>query len=380
MRRVRVSARAVVPPPGSPPYTFFDSDGNSNVWRVIDGVPTRLTDYTGVTGTEQKSSPDLSPDGWLVAYDENFPGPNGEGQIKIVSATAGDAPSTVESPDDAGGPWMIHPTWHPDGNALLYIHADPVEGFDGSIVAVELANPGVETVLYTPSVVGSPNGYGVFQPRYSPDGTKIAFLLNGEAGSDPNDEGLYVMDADGSNVTQIDNWGTSGYGFQGQQFGWSPDGSLIAYWASEDAFGKLYVIAPDGTGKTRIDVGDVAVSPDLGANVQKCMTQFCWAPAGDYVVASASWWNGSSIVMVPWRFELDGVTPETRISDTDGPLPNSSFFEGVYVFQNRIWFIPEVTPGNVSSMALDGSDVRIEHEIADDDGQPFGNGDGWVYP
>jgi Tol biopolymer transport system component len=56
-------------------------------------------------------------------------------------------------------------------------------------------------------------------PRYSPDGTKIAFASQpiGELGN------IWVMSADGSSIRQLTTEGTL------EWFSWSPDGREIAY-------------------------------------------------------------------------------------------------------------------------------------------------------
>ena len=54
-------------------------------------------------------------------------------------------------------------------------------------------------------------------PAWSPDGRKIAFARNGSG-----DDGIYVMDADGSDVRRL----TSG---QDLEPSWSPDGTQLAF-------------------------------------------------------------------------------------------------------------------------------------------------------
>lgn len=60
---------------------------------------------------------------------------------------------------------------------------------------------------------------GAFEPAWSPDGTRIAYMLNRDEGPEG---GLYVMNADGSGNTQLACCSDGG-------LSWSPDGAAIAY-------------------------------------------------------------------------------------------------------------------------------------------------------
>ena len=86
------------------------------------------------------------------------------------------------------------------------------------------------------------NGSGVTQltratasheqhPAWSPDGRRIAYRSAGE-----NDQDLFVMDADGSNPTQL----TDGP-FEASDPAWSPDGKQIAFMCDAD----LCLIGPE---------------------------------------------------------------------------------------------------------------------------------------
>src|SRR5438445_7064369 len=89
-----------------------------------------------------------------------------------------------------------------------------------------------------------------FYPKWSPDGSKIAFVSNRDT-TDGTTE-VYVMDADGSNPKRL----TNNAGFE-SSLSWSPDGNKIAF--SSDmatretsmALNDIYVMNADGSGITR---------------------------------------------------------------------------------------------------------------------------------
>lgn len=344
MAGMRIAGSAVVAPTGELAYTVLEDDANGfqAVWCLIGGVPTRIY---GDAGEDEPNNAILSPSGTLIAVNDNFPGPNGEGQIKTSAAEAAVSP-TVVSDDDAGAPWMIHPSWRPDNGGLVYVHAAPTEGFNGSIVAVDLDTPGTETVLYTPAVVGAPGGHGPYRPQYNRDGTKIAFILNAEAGGSTAITGLYVMDADGSNVTMIDNW-TDGYGFNGSQFQWTPDDRIV-YWDSNGD--DLWIIDADGSNKTQLNT-------DGTTSGRACrVTNRCLDTGDGFVIGT------TPAAFEIWRWELDGSGGIMLYDDGPGTIQN---FQCVYVGpDNRIYWVYQLTPGKIASVAIDGSDFVINHDTS----------------
>ena len=110
-----------------------------------------------------------------------------------------------------------------------------------------------------------------YEPRWSPDRSKIAFLRYGLTEVAPGVQRfssyLWTMDADGSDEVSI---------AETDSFDWSPDGSRIVFGESVD----LWTAAPDGTDRTRLtsDVGfddDPKWSPDGSSIVYTCEFEIC---------------------------------------------------------------------------------------------------------
>lgn len=125
-----------------------------------------------------------------------------------------------------------NPTWSPDGQWIA---------FDRSLAPLAEAD-----IYIVPATGGSPVNltnspqYVDEEPTWSPDGRRIAFH-RAAAGSSA---GLYVMDADGSNVVRI----ATGPLLPSDPE-WSPHGRWIAVVDQENA---IYLISPDGTRQRRV--------------------------------------------------------------------------------------------------------------------------------
>jgi len=104
-------------------------------------------------------------------------------------------------------------------------------------------------------------------PCYSPDGTKIAFVSDRDGPSKP---GIFIMNADGSNVRRI-SFGKGKY-FQPV---WSPRGDLIAFTKQVEGTFYIGVISPEGTGERLVSQGYLVESPT-------------WSPNGRYIMYSRS--------------------------------------------------------------------------------------------
>lgn len=363
MGGIRLGGSAVAPCQGLP-YSVSLFDDGFFVYKcaaqILSGAEPEFEDI---------SNPLLSPDGTKIAYDCNFPGPNGEGQIRSQPVAGG--AYTVVSADDPGGSYFLHPNWHPDNDTLVYVHADPTTGFFGDLVTAKVSNPKVETVVYA-----SPDTtkYGPLRPQFNRDGSKTAFFLDGSTTAIAATTGLYVMDADGSNVLQLDSWATSSprssYAYDGSQLAWGPDDTI--YYGRYSFTGgpnpqQIYKIQPDGTGQTLL-------TTDGETSVQNCrITNRAFKPDDSALIISSAWPTRLATGWTVYELALDG-SGGVRLNDTNGP-DNIEYFRPVYVHpqDQRIWFIENgvSTDGIIASMALDGSDYRIEQNISSIPGQTF---------
>jgi hypothetical protein len=192
------------------------------------------SDWTG-------REPAWSPDGLRLAYVCSCGGIS----VMDVDGSQDHALTSAANFDESS------PTWSPDGTKIAFVDTTRNE---------------LQVVPADASAAPSPllraDGNPA-SPKWSPDGTKIAFTLRRHTG-DGQTSNVYVIDADGSNLTQL----TTGSSVD-RDPSWSPDGSDIAFVRWDDATkNELMVMNADGTGQHPVATGEI--EPDLIA----------WQPGG----------------------------------------------------------------------------------------------------
>ncbi len=121
-----------------------------------------------------------------------------------------------------------------------------------------------------PRPITAASDVGDNMPVWSPDGREIAFVSNRD---DPSVPGIYVMNADGSNIRAVGprEWSFLTYPE------WSPDGREILFSAGNSYLGlNLYVMNADGTRVNQLTSGPAS--------------DYCaqWEPDGSRIVFSSN--------------------------------------------------------------------------------------------
>ncbi|MBJ7356699.1 hypothetical protein [Nocardioides sp.] len=206
--------------------------------------------------TESNFNPTWSPDGRWFAFNRF--------ETLLVARADGSDTRVLDSAP------VYRPSWSPDGTRLVYTLRP--NGVTGQIWVINADGTDRHMIHQGPSVEA---------PSWSPLGDKIAFQRRrtptvGEPVSDTDTE-VFVMDADGSNVTQLTtntDPDAPGLAVDGDPT-WSPDGSQIVFYSSRDGScaptmpyceGDLFLMNADGSDVTRLPgpgfEGDTSWSPD----------------------------------------------------------------------------------------------------------------------
>src|ERR1051325_10274309 len=205
-----------------------------------------------------------------------------KGRIAFHSSRDGDFDIYIMNADGSGVTQLtkntvneFDPIWSPDGKQIAFGRC-----LDVCDAVVINADGSGERVLF----------HDGFPRAWSPDGTRMAFSTNGE---------VYVMNADGTGVTQL----TQGGGFP---TAWSPDGRQIAFNSDRDGDNDLYVMTSDGTGITQLTNDPASDEGDHAG----------WSPDGKRFLFSSTR-DGGDLDIFVMNPHGSGVTQLTRNFDDD---------------------------------------------------------------
>lgn len=174
--------------------------------------------------------------------------------------TKGESHIYVMNPDGTGltnltnGPsWDEYPTWSPDGKHIAFVSNRDDEIFQLFMMDADGSN--VTSLISRKDLV-------VTEPSWSPKGNKIAFA--GQKPYEPATNDVYVLDLDTFNITNLTH--SAGSDLYPT---WSPDGTKLAFASNRDDLKNLrfdiYVMNDDGSNVKRLTsfgAYDPSWSPD----------------------------------------------------------------------------------------------------------------------
>jgi dipeptidyl aminopeptidase/acylaminoacyl peptidase len=190
--------------------------------------------------------------------------------------------ATLSVEDYATMPQVSAPHWSPDGKQIAYVVAKAdltkaISTYDSDLWLIDADGRNDRRLTYTASAD--------FRPRWSPDGTRLAFLSD-RGGRNA----IYVLDPRGGEARLLGNEPTAV-----REFEWSPDGKQIAFTRIDE---------PSGEGEPRV-VGEneralhlYLADVESGksrklTNDQLTTFSFDWAPDGSEIAMARS--NGTGL-------------------------------------------------------------------------------------
>jgi Tol biopolymer transport system component len=323
----------------------------SNVWLVgSDG--TNLKPLTRITAAGADTTAAIfSPDGRKLAFvssraldGSDAANSNGTPNIWTMNPD-GSGLTALSLLKNVGPKAASNPRWSPDGTRLAFESARPLDGSD----APELGNPlniwvmKADGTSPTPLTRHTLPGSDTFAPFWSPDGSKLTFASSQNA---------FVMNADGSTVVQLTKITVSGVVASSPL--WSPDGTRLSFMSNQALDGSdtanlnftnnIWVMKNDGTGAT-----PVTRLTAFGANAMGGV----WSPDNSKLLfISERALNGTDLANAAnnvWVVNADGsgaspLTKLTAVGAGTGEFPTWSRDGSKIAF--------------ASSRALDGSDAE----------------------
>lgn len=209
-----VSADGLVTAVGFGSTTVLSESGNASA-----SVGVEVSDFGRIVWA--KSSSTNPGNIWVMR-------PDGGGQVQL----------TFEEEEDG------KPTWSPDGSRIAF------DRFSTSCACRSLLVMNADGSGQDTLVLSTISFESAGDPSWSPDGSRIAFVSNRD--NVPDSTYIYVVDADGSNLTRITRGGRPP-----SNPDWSPDGSRLAFVAYPDTGGTqaIHLMDPDGSNVVQLTDG-----------------------------------------------------------------------------------------------------------------------------
>jgi hypothetical protein len=298
---------------------------------TFEAIPTQ-DPATGQVTSGDFGSVYLSPENGKVAFDL-WGGMDSalvdQWDIYVDNADGSTTQITNDSYEDS------YPQLSSDGEEVVFTSLRQGANGGNSVVVRSAIDPSLpELVLPTP--LGATN---VWDPTFSPDGTKIAVEASGFNDTDGDFHGIILMNADGSNPQLITNPKSATCDCWDGFPAFTPGGNQIVFTGSttttDASYLDIYITNLDGSGTTQLSDGVGYNVDPLVIDVPGLATKVVFESDRDNMSATAS--TGYEI----YSMNLDG-TGLVR-------LTNNGLFDGF----SQAWFVPQgsATPARAGTQA-----------------------------
>lgn len=261
-------------------FLIYGEDYGSKIYLVnADGSHARP--LTPQQREENQSTPAWSPDGSQIAFLTSI----GESlHLSLIEVDTGRIQAL-----ETTMPSKFSPSWSPDGTQIIWQAGFPNPG----IYSIDLATGDIQLLN---------RGWNNSAPLFSPDGAKIIFAsLRGESPE------IYVMDADGSNLSRLTDTPATE-----ENPRWSPDGEHILFTSNQNGSPQVFIM--------RVDRSD---SYQLTHD--------------DYVFNDVVWsLDGQQILYTSMLNGIPNGTPEFYMINLDGSAKRRLTFKSWYI-ANPAW-------------------------------------------
>jgi TolB protein len=308
-------------------YQVEGEDGPTHLWWADPD----LSDAEQLTfGDRDQFDAAWSPDGTTLVYttDENATEPPPLPGFRLDIATLNVMTGEQHLFEATGAVVAEQPSFSPDGQRIL---------FAGCFAACDASSdiaPGLFTIrasdgLDLQRVPGvGPTGRDYLQwPRYSPDGTRIAFTRVKEAawqsdGHPPREGAVYVVNADGSGLRRLTPFGD----LTTFEVDWSPDGTQLVMQSDwrPGTRPSVWIMNSDGSDLHRL-TDEIPVPAKQSKYFQASFAP-TWAPDGSVIMFNCapgelSFWDFCTIRPDGTGRTVVRSTPEFEHRPTWQPVP-----------------------------------------------------------